>query len=70
MDSTDLRVFEAVARLGAMNRAATELNTVQSSVTSRIRQLEQATSQSRRGLDRQRPTPVTVDKARLVQAAE
>jgi DNA-binding transcriptional LysR family regulator len=43
MDSTDLRVFEAVARLGAMNRAATELNTVQSNVTSRIRQLEQAT---------------------------
>jgi DNA-binding transcriptional LysR family regulator len=43
MDSTDLRVFEAVARLGAMNRAATELNTVQSNVTSRIRQLEEAT---------------------------
>lgn len=40
MDSGDLRVFEAVARLGGMNRAATELNTVQSNVTARIRQLE------------------------------
>lgn len=41
MDSGDLRVFEAVARLGAMNRAAEELNTVQSNVTARIRQLEE-----------------------------
>jgi LysR family transcriptional regulator, cell division regulator len=40
MDSADLRVFEAVARLGGMNRAAGELNTVQSNVTARIRQLE------------------------------
>lgn len=40
MDSADLKVFEAVARLGAMNRAATELNTVQSNVTGRIRSLE------------------------------
>ena len=40
MDAADLRVFEAVARLGGINRAATELNTVQSNVTSRIRQLE------------------------------
>ncbi len=40
MDSGDLRVFEAVARLGGMNRAATELNTVQSNVTARIRLLE------------------------------
>jgi len=40
MDMADLRVFEAVARLGGMNRAATELNTVQSNVTTRIRQLE------------------------------
>ncbi len=40
MDAGDLRVFEAVARLGGMNRAAAELNTVQSNVTARIRQLE------------------------------
>lgn len=40
MDSADLRVFEAVARLGGMNRAASELNTVQSNVTARIRLLE------------------------------
>jgi LysR family transcriptional regulator, cell division regulator len=41
MDAGDLRVFAAVARLGGMNRAATELNTVQSNVTARIRQLEE-----------------------------
>jgi LysR family transcriptional regulator, cell division regulator len=40
MDAGDLRVFEAVARLGGMSRAAGELNTVQSNVTSRIRGLE------------------------------
>jgi DNA-binding transcriptional LysR family regulator len=40
MDADDLRVFEAVARLGSMNRAAVELNTVQSNVTGRIRALE------------------------------
>jgi DNA-binding transcriptional LysR family regulator len=40
MDASDLRVFEAVARLGGMNRAASELNTVQSNVTARIRALE------------------------------
>ena len=40
MDASDLRVFEAVARLGGMNRAAAELNTVQSNVTARVRQLE------------------------------
>lgn len=40
MDAADLRVFEAVARLGVMSRAAAELNTVQSNVTARIRQLE------------------------------
>lgn len=40
MDAADLRVFEAVARLGGMNRAAAELNTVQSNVTARIRRLE------------------------------
>lgn len=41
MDADDLRVFEAVARLGTMNRAAEELHTVQSNVTARIRSLEQ-----------------------------
>lgn len=41
MESADLRVFEAVARLGGMNRAAGALNTVQSNVTARIRQLEE-----------------------------
>lgn len=40
MDAADLKVFEAVARLGGMNRAAAELNTVQSNVTARIRALE------------------------------
>lgn len=40
MDSSDLRVFEAVARLGGMSRAAEELNTVQSNVTARVRALE------------------------------
>jgi len=40
MDAGDLRVFEAVARHGSMNRAANELNTVQSNVTGRIRLLE------------------------------
>jgi DNA-binding transcriptional LysR family regulator len=41
MNAADLRVFEAVARLGGMNRAAAELNTVQSNVTTRVRLLEQ-----------------------------
>jgi LysR family transcriptional regulator, cell division regulator len=41
MDVGDLRVFEAVARLGGMSRAASELNTVQSNVTARIRMLEE-----------------------------
>lgn len=41
MDARDLKVFEAVARLGGMGRAATELNTVQSNVTSQIRHLEE-----------------------------
>ena len=40
MDAADLRIFEAVARLGSMSRAARELNTVQSNVTTRIRLLE------------------------------
>jgi DNA-binding transcriptional LysR family regulator len=41
MDVGDLRIFEAVMRLGGMGRAAAELNTVQSNVTARIRQLEE-----------------------------
>jgi LysR family transcriptional regulator, cell division regulator len=41
MDFSDLRIFEAVARLGGMNRAAAALNTVQSNVTARIRLLEE-----------------------------
>jgi len=40
MDVADLRYFEAVARLGSMNKAAGELHTVQSNVTARIRALE------------------------------
>lgn len=40
MDISDLRFFEAVARLGGMSRASSELNTVQSNVTSRVKQLE------------------------------
>ncbi|MBV9859250.1 MAG: LysR family transcriptional regulator [Alphaproteobacteria bacterium] len=40
MDIDDLKIFEAVARLRSMNRAASELNTVQSNVTSRIKALE------------------------------
>ena len=40
MDVADLKVFEAVARHGSMNRAASELHTVQSNVTARIRGLE------------------------------
>lgn len=41
MDAADLRVFEAVARLGGMSRAAEELHTVQSNVTTRVRKLEE-----------------------------
>ena len=41
MDAADLRIFEAVARIGGMGRAAVELHTVQSNVTTRIRLLEQ-----------------------------
>src|SRR5258706_9171295 len=40
MDATDLKVFEAVVRHGSMNRAAAELNTVQSNVSARVRALE------------------------------
>jgi LysR family transcriptional regulator, cell division regulator len=41
MDADDLRIVDAVARIGSMNRAATELNMVQSNVTARIRLLEE-----------------------------
>jgi LysR family transcriptional regulator, cell division regulator len=40
MDTAGLKMFEAVARTGGMNRAAAELNTTQSNVTARIRALE------------------------------
>jgi LysR family transcriptional regulator, cell division regulator len=40
MDVGDLRIFQTVARCGGMKRAATELNTVQSNVTARIKTLE------------------------------
>ena len=40
MDAAELKVFEAVARTGSMNRAALELNTVQSNVTARVKSLE------------------------------
>jgi DNA-binding transcriptional LysR family regulator len=40
MDTADLKVFEAVARAGGMNKAAAELHTVQSNVTARVRALE------------------------------
>ena len=40
MESGDLRVFEAVARLGSLTAASDELHTVQSNVTARIRALE------------------------------
>jgi DNA-binding transcriptional LysR family regulator len=46
MDVADLRIFEAVARLSAMSRAASELNTVQSNVTARIRLLEESVGAS------------------------
>jgi LysR family transcriptional regulator, cell division regulator len=40
MDIDDLRILNSVAKNGSMNRAAVELHMVQSSVTARIRQLE------------------------------
>jgi len=40
MDVIDLKVVDAVARHGSMNKAASELNTVQSNVSARIRSLE------------------------------
>jgi DNA-binding transcriptional LysR family regulator len=40
MDAADLKVFEAVARTGSMNKATAVLHTVQSNVTARIQALE------------------------------
>jgi DNA-binding transcriptional LysR family regulator len=40
MNVVDLKTFEVVARHGSMNKAASELHTVQSNVTARIRALE------------------------------
>jgi DNA-binding transcriptional LysR family regulator len=40
MDTAELQIFLMVARQGGMNRAAEQLNTVQSNVTARIRALE------------------------------
>jgi DNA-binding transcriptional LysR family regulator len=41
VDADDLRIVEAVAKAGSMNRAAAQLNMVQSNVTARIRILEE-----------------------------
>jgi LysR family transcriptional regulator, cell division regulator len=41
MDAADLAIFEAVARSGAITRAAEQLHMVQSNVTRRMRLLEQ-----------------------------
>jgi LysR family transcriptional regulator, cell division regulator len=41
MDAADLKVFETVARVGGITRAASVLNTVQSNVTARVRFLEE-----------------------------
>src|ERR1700742_3332693 len=40
MDADDLRIVEAVARIGSMKRAGSELKMVQSNVSDRIRLLE------------------------------
>src|SRR5262249_62101109 len=40
MDAADLKIFEAVARTGSMNKATAVLHTVQSNVTARIQALE------------------------------
>jgi len=77
MDASDLRVFEAVARLGSMNRAAQELNTVQSNITARIRNLElelgvQLFQRRARGIELTPAGRAFLDHARLAlgQAAE
>lgn len=40
MEISDLRIFQAVAELGSVSKAAKELNYVQSNVTARIQQME------------------------------
>jgi LysR family transcriptional regulator, cell division regulator len=40
VDAGDLKLFAAVARTGAISKAANELNTVQSNVTARLKALE------------------------------
>ncbi|MEJ8543936.1 LysR family transcriptional regulator [Brevibacillus borstelensis] len=40
MEISDLRIFQTVAELGSVSKAAKELNYVQSNVTARIQQLE------------------------------
>lgn len=69
MDSGDLKVFLAVARLGGMNRAATALHTVQSNVTAHIRRLER---ELKRPLFRRHSRGVALTPAgeRLVPYAE
>lgn len=59
MELADLKTFETVARLGSMNRAATELHTVQSNITARIRGLEEelGTQLFERHARGVRPTP-------------
>jgi LysR family transcriptional regulator, cell division regulator len=78
MDASDLRIFEAVARLGGMNRAAAALNTVQSNVTARIRALEeelgvQLFRRTSRGVSLtaagERLLPYSVKMARLLDEA-
>jgi LysR family transcriptional regulator, cell division regulator len=41
MKADDLRIFEVVARLGVMNKAAVELKMVPSNTTFRIQRLEE-----------------------------
>src|SRR5579871_2425735 len=46
MELSDLVTFSAVARLGGITRAASELNTVQSNITQRVKALEAEIGQS------------------------
>jgi Bacterial regulatory helix-turn-helix protein, lysR family len=47
MDAADLRVFQAVAVTGSMNKAALELNSVQPNVIARIKSLEEEVGRRR-----------------------
>jgi DNA-binding transcriptional LysR family regulator len=67
MDASDLRIFEAVARLGGINRAAADLNTVQSKLTTRLRQLEEELGA--RLFDRGRRVVLTAAGQRLLPYA-